>query len=149
MLGSEWNENHATKNQVNFQGPILAPSAEGINHKCRLGQENRKSRWNSMYGTYSCYLVIWSSLRTTELSGLREIPSTRVQFLQQHNIQLYASYNWIRYIYHSLVIALDSEVNMTIKFLYLKWECGHPKYRIKLTPQTPHLTVCVTLIKGN
>lgn len=42
VLGSEWNENHATKNQANFQGPFLAPSAEGINLKCRLGQKKQK-----------------------------------------------------------------------------------------------------------
>lgn len=42
VLGSEWNENHATKNQANFQGPFLAPSAEGINLKWRLGQEKQK-----------------------------------------------------------------------------------------------------------
>lgn len=42
VLGSEWNENHATKNHANFQGPFLAPSAEGINLKWRLGQEKQK-----------------------------------------------------------------------------------------------------------
>lgn len=42
VLGSEWNKTHATKNQTNFQGPFLAPSAEGINLKCRLGQEKQK-----------------------------------------------------------------------------------------------------------
>lgn len=128
VLGSEWNENHATKNQANFQGPFLAPSAEGINPKCRLGQEKQKE----LMGQHVWDLFI--------LPGhLKLFENNRAVWIKRD--PSFYSNTTSCYLVHSFVIALDSKANMTVKVLYIKWKSGPPKHRIKLTPQTSYLTV--------
>lgn len=136
VLGSEWNENHATKNQANFQGPFLAPSTERINPKCRLGQEKQKE----LMGQHVWDLFI--------LPGhLKLFEKNRAVWIKRD--PSFYSNTTSCYLVHSFVIALDSKANMTVKVLYIKWKSGPPKHRIKLTPQTSYLTVSVIVIKGN
>lgn len=118
VLGSEWNENHATKNQANFQGPFLAPSAEGINLKCRLGQEKQKELMEQHVQdlfTLPGHLKLFENNRAVRIK--RDSKHQGTVFTATQHPVISITHSWLQWIQKSIWL--------------LKWKSGPPKYRIK------------------
>lgn len=111
-LGSDLRAKHATKIQLNFQGPLLAPFFEGINPKCRLRQEKQKELMKQH---------VWDVFI---LPGhLKLFESNRVVYIKRGS--KYQGCNFYSntrccYLIHSFVIAPASEASVVITEIHTR-----------------------------